>query len=247
MKLVAIGIASALVLLVAPSAPAQTDSSAQAGQPTAASRKKARTHFQRGKALQEAGSYDKAIAEYEAAFTLVPDPAFVFNIARSLHLAGRTDEALVKYREYVAVRPEGEIAAEARDFIAEIERAQATRAAEEKAHGEEVAREKEQAEAAERTRQEEASRSEASEARSRTLAPPVEAGQRIDAERPSAGHGTAWRVGWISAGVGLVAGGVVIDVVPEGGKNGTLEAVDFAPVALYLAGVAAVALGLEVF
>jgi tetratricopeptide (TPR) repeat protein len=244
MKLVAIGIASVVVLLIAPSAPAQTDGSGQAGKPTAASKKKARAHFQRGKALQEAGSYDQAIAEYEAAYTLVPDPAFVFNIARSLHLAARTDEALVKYREYVAVRPDGEIAAEAKEFILEIERAQAARAAEEKARSEQAAREQEQADAAERARQEERSRS---QTRSRTLAPPVEAGQKIDVDRSSAGHGTAWRVGWISAGAGLVAGGVIIDAVPDGGKNGTLEAADFAPLALYLAGVAAAALGLEVF
>lgn len=242
MKLVAIGIASVVVFVFARSAPAQTDSGA--GKPTAASKKEARAHFQRGKSLQEQGSYDKAIAEYEAAYALVPDPAFVFNIARSLHLAGRTDEALVKYRDYVAVRPDGDIAAEAKDFIQEIERDQAARAAEEKARSEQAAREKEQAEAAERARQEERTRS---EVQSRTLAPPVEAGQRIDEERSSASHGTAWRVGWIAAGAGLVAGGVIIDVVPDGGKNGTLEAVDFAPVALYLAGAAAVVLGLEVF
>jgi len=224
---VALGLAAAVALATAPPALAQ-------GKPSAGARRIAREHHEKAKAFQEAGRYAEAIAEYEQAHGAVPDPAFVYNIARCLHLSGAREQAIEKYEAYLAERPGGEIADEAKSFAAEL-RAQ-------------LAAEKE---AAERRAEEE----QQEQARARRLAPDraaaaARAGEdrRVDLEaeeaRPSPRHSTARRVAWIATGVALVGVGVAVDTVPDSGHNGTLEATDFIPVGLYLAGLAAVSLGI---
>lgn len=231
MRLVAaIGIAFALIVGAAPPAAAQ-------GKPSAASRKKARQHYQKAKAFQEAGRYTEAIAEYEEAHAKVPDPAFVYNVARCLHLAGEREQAIAKYEEYLAERPEGEIADEAKSFAAELRE-------------EEVA----EKEAADKRAAEEA----ADKERARDLAPgravgdddgdAGESGRTIDLsraeDRPVRRRSTASRVAWIAGGAALIGAGVLVDTLPDSGHNGTLEATDLVPVGLYLTGLAAVALGI---
>jgi len=226
--LAAIGIALAVVVATASPAAAQ-------GKPSAASRKKARQHYQKAKAFQEAGRYSEAIAEYEEAHAQVPDPAFVYNVARCLHLAGERDEAIAKYEEYLAERPEGEIADEAKSFAAEL-RAEQTA----------------EKEAADQRAAEEA----ADKERARDLAPgravgdgdAGESDRTIDLsraeDRPVRRRSTASRVAWIAGGAALIGAGVLVDTLPDSGHNGTLEATDLVPVGLYLTGLAAVALGI---
>jgi tetratricopeptide (TPR) repeat protein len=227
--LAAIGIALAVVVATAAPAAAQ-------GKPSAASRKKARQHYQKAKAFQEAGRYSEAIAEYEEAHAQVPDPAFVYNVARCLHLAGERDEAIAKYEEYLAERPEGEIADEAKSFAAELRAEQAA-----------------EKEAADQRAAEEA----ADKERARDLAPGRavdgagdvgESGRTIDlsrtGDRPVRRRSTASRVAWIAGGAALIGAGVLVDTLPDSGHNGTLEATDLVPVGLYLTGLAAVALGI---
>ena len=202
------------------------------GKPSAGARKTAREHYDKAKAFQEAGRYAEAIAEYEEAHEAVPDPAFLYNIARCLHLSGQRAEAIEQYEAYLAERPSGEIADEARSFAAELR--------------DELAAEKE---AADRRAEEEKEA-----ARARRLAPARAAesargpeDRRIDLEaesaRPSPRRSTARRVAWIAAGAALVGAGVAVDTIPDSGHNGKLETTDFIPVGLYLAGLAAVALG----
>ncbi len=81
----------------------------------------AKQYVDAGKAAQDAGDYDTAIALYEKAYQLVPHPKLLYDIAIAQRLAGRLDEALRQYKQYVAVEPSGQEAQIARDVIAEIE------------------------------------------------------------------------------------------------------------------------------
>jgi tetratricopeptide repeat protein len=92
-------------------------------QPAAAPDKRqvAKRYVAAGDAAQKAGDYDTAIEMYEKAYKLVPHPVLIFDIAQAQRLAGRLDEALRQYRQYVAVVPSGPEAETARDCIADIE------------------------------------------------------------------------------------------------------------------------------
>ena len=228
--IVAIGLA--LVLIAAAGAPP----AAAQGKPSTTSRKKAQQHYQKAKAFQEAGRYAEAIAEYEKAHDAVPDPAFLYNVARCLHLAGERERAVEKYEEYLDEKSTGEIAEEAKSFAAEL---RAELAAEEEAAEEKAARE-----AADRQR-------------ARQLAPDRAVGRDRDdgaggssldlareEERPASRRSTASRVAWIAGGAARIGGGVLLDTLPDSGHNGTFEATDLVPVGLYLVGVAAVAIGI---
>ena len=228
--MVAIGLA--LVLVAAAGAPP----AAAQGKPSTTSRKKAQQHYQKAKAFQEAGRYAEAIAEYEKAHDAVPDPAFLYNVARCLHLSGEREPAIEKYEEYLGEKSTGEIAEEAKSFAAEL---RAELAAEQEAAEEKAAREA-------------AARQKAKDlAPGRAVAGEEEAGAtggtidlEREEERPAPRRSTASRVAWIAGGAALIGGGVLVDTLPDSGHNGTLEATDFVPVGLYLAGLAAGAIGI---
>jgi tetratricopeptide (TPR) repeat protein len=222
----AIGLALALAVALAASGPA-----AAQGRPSAAARKTAREHHEKGKAFQEAGRYGEAIAEYEQAHAAVPDPAFLYNIARCLHLSGERERAIESYQAYLAERPTGEIADEAKSFADELRA--------------ELAAEKAAAERAAEARERERARKLAPD---RAVAAGPAHGPEVElapaGDEPAPRRSPARRVAWIASGVGLVAAGAVVDTVPDSGHNGTLEATDFIPVGLYLAGLAALSLGI---
>ena len=225
MRLVAaIGLTLALAGALAPALPA-----AAQGKPSAASRKRAREHYEKAKAFQEAGRYAEAVVEYEAAHEAVPDPAFLYNVARCLHLSGERERAIEMYDAYLAVRSRGEIAEEAKSFAAEL---RAELAADKEAADRRLAAEK---------------------VRAARLAPDrvVGGGAPDDpvavelTDRPTPPRrSTARRVAWIAGGAVLIGGGVLVDTIPDSGHNGSLEATDFIPVGLYLAGLAAISLGI---
>ena len=94
-----------------------------AGEPPAA-KEKARVHFKAGSAFLEAGVYDKAISEYLEAYRLLPLPDFLFNLGQAYRLQGTAadlQKAAQYYRQYLAQRPDGVGAAEAREHLASIE------------------------------------------------------------------------------------------------------------------------------
>ncbi len=228
----AVGLALAVIAAVlGPPATA-----AAQGKPTPASRRNAREHYEKAKAFQEAGRYAEAIVEYEKAHQAVADPAFVYNIARCLHLAGEAERAIEMYESYLAERSTGEIADEAKSFAAEL-RAELA-AAEEAAEKDRAAREAEEKEKAGRLAPDRALGEDGAGAgdRSLDLAGPD--------QRPAARRSTARRVAWIAGGAALVGAGVLVDTVPDSGHDGKLAATDFIPVGFYLAGLAAVAIGI---
>src|SRR4051794_16172252 len=77
-------LAAALVvaLLVFRSTPALADA-----------RTEARSHFKKGMESITAGKYDEGIVELKVAYTLLPHPNVLYNIARAYAEAGDLDEA----------------------------------------------------------------------------------------------------------------------------------------------------------
>lgn len=95
----------------------------QAGDVTEDDRAVARRHFLRGKELHAAGNYREAATAYLEAYERFPAPAFLYNVAQVYRLAGDREAALVHYRRYLELEPEGEGSADAREFIATLEAA----------------------------------------------------------------------------------------------------------------------------
>ena len=87
---------------------------AQAPVWAAASSKDARRIYDEATAAFGLGRYAEAAEKYEAAFSLRPDPALLYNAAQSYRLAGNKARALELYRNYVRLYPEGTNAEDAR-------------------------------------------------------------------------------------------------------------------------------------
>jgi tetratricopeptide (TPR) repeat protein len=88
--------------------------------PSAATQAKA--HYQRGTGFYNLGRFEEALNEYEAAYLLVQDPPFLFNIAQCHRKLGNNKEALGFYRSYLRVAPDAPNRTEVQKRIAELER-----------------------------------------------------------------------------------------------------------------------------
>jgi tetratricopeptide (TPR) repeat protein len=88
--------------------------------PSSQAVKQARAHFAQGKSLQDAGKFDDAIVEYEAAYKLAPLPKLLFNIGQCQRLKGDKQKAIEAYQAYLAASPDDEMADEARDHMASL-------------------------------------------------------------------------------------------------------------------------------
>src|SRR5262245_5771279 len=87
--------------------------------------KTAKQYVDAGIAAKDTGDYDTAITFYTKAYELLPNPLLIFNIAEAHRLAGRFDQALKQYRDYLAKEPNGLKSRQARENIKEIEDAKA--------------------------------------------------------------------------------------------------------------------------
>lgn len=83
--------------------------------------RRAKKHVADGLAAQDAGDFTTAIAEYERAYRLVPHPEILFNLGQAHRLDGQPARALSYYRRYLAIEPDGRVAADAKRWIAELE------------------------------------------------------------------------------------------------------------------------------
>ena len=68
-------------------------------------RTEARTHFKKGMDSITAGKYDEGITELKLAYTLLPHPNVLYNIARAYAEAGDLDEAANYFRKYIEGNP----------------------------------------------------------------------------------------------------------------------------------------------
>src|SRR5688500_8068804 len=71
---------------------------------------------------QNAGRYDEAIAHYRKAYDAVPHHEILFNLAQAYRLKGDPETALGYYQRYLLVEPKGRVAADAKKWIAALEK-----------------------------------------------------------------------------------------------------------------------------
>jgi tetratricopeptide (TPR) repeat protein len=89
-------------------------------EPTADGRAKAAAHFKQGQAYFQLNDYDRALAEYQAAFELSAEPLLIFNIALCHDRANRPEQALQDFQRYLSTAPNGPVADEAREDVARL-------------------------------------------------------------------------------------------------------------------------------
>ena len=65
----------------------------------------ARAHYETATRLYDVGEYEKALAEYKAAYVAKDDPAFLFNIGQCYRQLGQEAEALNFFRRYLKKAP----------------------------------------------------------------------------------------------------------------------------------------------
>jgi tetratricopeptide (TPR) repeat protein len=65
----------------------------------------AKEHYNRGTTFYDLRRYDEAIKEFDAAYQLKNDPAFLFNLAQSHRQAGNHDQAVYFYKTYLRYVP----------------------------------------------------------------------------------------------------------------------------------------------
>jgi len=111
--------AAAVLLLVLVAAPARAETDVE----------KARAHFRTGQAHFQAGRYDEAIVEYQAAYELARRPELLFNIgsayrkkAEVTHAAADKRAAVDYYRRYLGADPAAKAATDATAYINSLER-----------------------------------------------------------------------------------------------------------------------------
>jgi len=65
----------------------------------------AKEHYNRGTSYYDLQRYDDAIKEFEAAYQLKNDPAFLYNLAQSYRMAGNHERAATFYKTYLRYVP----------------------------------------------------------------------------------------------------------------------------------------------
>jgi tetratricopeptide (TPR) repeat protein len=80
-----------------------------------------RNHYLQGTSYFDLGRYQDAIKEFEAAYELKSDPAFLYNLAQSHRLAGNAEQALRFYRVYLRRAPQAANRADIESKIATLE------------------------------------------------------------------------------------------------------------------------------
>ena len=73
--------------------------------PTEADKLEARKRFDQGRRMFDLRQYIESVPEFEAAYRLSGDPAFLYNIAQSYRLADRPDEAMHYYNTFLKRDP----------------------------------------------------------------------------------------------------------------------------------------------
>jgi tetratricopeptide (TPR) repeat protein len=100
MTRIAVWVVTIVVFLasVAQAAPKKADG--------AATKEAAREEWRQGNAAYNLGHYDEAIQRFEAAYKLVPDATFLFNIAQSYRMSGQPEKAIDRYRAFLRTATE---------------------------------------------------------------------------------------------------------------------------------------------
>jgi len=77
----------------------------------------AKEHYAKGTSFYDLGRYDEAVKEFEAAYQLKNDPAFLYNLAQSYRQAGNHERAVHFYKTYLRYVPNAKNRADIEDKI----------------------------------------------------------------------------------------------------------------------------------
>ena len=80
-----------------------------------------KAHFNQGTRHYELAHYQEALAEYDAAYMAVPDPAYLFNIAQCHRKMGHDKDAVEFYKRYLRAAPNAPNRADVERRIEELE------------------------------------------------------------------------------------------------------------------------------
>jgi hypothetical protein len=78
-------------------------------------------HYKKGRTHYDLGRFDDAINEFQQAYELKPDPAYLFNIAQAYRQKGDPAKAVFFYKRYLALYPTAPNKADVEKRIAELE------------------------------------------------------------------------------------------------------------------------------
>lgn len=80
----------------------------------------ARKYYRAGKRHYRAGRYERAVEYFRKAHRARQEPAFLFNIAQSLRLAGDCSGSLATYQRFLTEAPDARVAPEVRAQVAKL-------------------------------------------------------------------------------------------------------------------------------
>lgn len=87
----------------------------------ASAQRTAQLHHDAGRENYLAGRYELAITEFEAAYSLVPEPILLFNLAQAHRKNGSRDQAILFYQRYLAAAPRARDREEVEKRIRELQ------------------------------------------------------------------------------------------------------------------------------
>lgn len=93
-----------------------------------AERRHAKKLFEHASADYEAGHFEDALRDFEAAYELAPVPEILFNLAQCHYELHQPREAAIYYRRYLEARPKAPNAVQVRERLAELDRVEAAAA-----------------------------------------------------------------------------------------------------------------------
>jgi ribosomal protein S20 len=112
-----------VVLQFMGSVPAAQAAGSEDGANAEANKSAARAEWRQANVAYNLGHYDEAAKHFEAAYTLVQDSAFLFNVAQSYRMGGKLDQALDRYRAFLRTSSAGAPNRDtAEKLVAEIKR-----------------------------------------------------------------------------------------------------------------------------
>jgi hypothetical protein len=82
----------------------------------------ARQHYQRAARAYDLGQWDKAIAEYAAAYSLRSDPIFLYNMAQAHRRRGDFQRAIDLYKNYLIKAPDSRLRDEVEERIRALQK-----------------------------------------------------------------------------------------------------------------------------
>lgn len=83
--------------------------------------KDAELHAKLASALYKAGNYLEAATELNVAYTLAPQPVYLFNIAQAYRKALRAQAAKVMYERFLEMAPNHALSQEARNYMIDMD------------------------------------------------------------------------------------------------------------------------------